>query len=1112
MTPQRLLPLLAILATLLAGTLYVLLAPTSDPAHATPVRALGEPSAEAGDAPGARGAEGALVAGDEPSAAAGAREARRAAGPDERAVEVRVVLPRGAPADPGLRVVALPPRGSAGTTPERVDELLASGGATAAPVGVDGTAVLVLARDVGPRELVVDGRYLLLDEPRHLPADASDAVLRPRLGACVVVRVAAPLDGEPLAGEVALTGADLSARRGVWRRRAQPARAGELVFRAVDADTTWTLLPLLERHHAWARLGLELEAGRDLVADVEPAQGVDLTGVVVDEGGSPVAGVDVRVPSAPWFGGADGRSTTSDERGAFELLAVAPGEVRVEAAADGWRTARGDALELADGERRDGLRLVLSRGAAIAGVVHRTDGRPAAGAEVVVESSGGGGAPWMGGGRPRRAGEATAGDDGRFRVTGLEDGTFAVRASLVPDEALAPRWRADEEGVRSGREDLALVLAGPVTFTGRVVDDRGQPVRAFQVVARAAREGGPSETQAFEDEDGRFAFERATPGAWRVEARADGHVSDPPVELVLPHAGEELELGLARASRVAGRVVDPTGAPVAGATVRATDGGETNPWGGPGGPSARSDETGRFELERLAPGDASFTAEAEGWADSEPVAVALVAGSDLESLLLALRVGGRIEGVVSTPEGTPLAGRRVTWGSNAMGFGSRGETRSDASGRFAFAAVTPGQWAVSASPGLGEMGERMRGRSDPGAWIEVMGELLTETVTVADGEVVEVYLGGEPRRPVRVFGTVTRAGEPLPGARVFAVSEGNAVFQGMKSVECGADGSYELVVDRPGPHVVSAALEQVGVELLVDVPRADETRVDLAIPLGGLAGRVRRDDGDPAPGVRLSLQREDGLGRVRWSGGQTAADADGRYAFESLEPGVYTVRANVATFGGAADEAWGAAVADGVVVARDAVTDGVDFKLERAGAVEGVVQDPSGTPLAGAGVFVRDAAGRVLSPVATATTGAGGRFRRAGLAPGEYTLSVRGEGVAANDAARVVVQSGETSEVRLSVEAGVTVRVALEDPDGAARRARVEVLDGDGREVGALLTQRQLRALFNEGSSSRERVVGPLPPGRYTVRATTEDGRVSERRVTLRERDEEKLVRLRLDA
>ena len=225
------------------------------------------------------------------------------------------------------------------------------------------------------------------------------------------------------------------------------------------------------------------------------------------------------------------------------------------------------------------------------------------------------------------------------------------------------------------------------------------------------------------------------------------------------------------------------------------------------------------------------------------------------------------------------------------------------------------------------------------------------------------------------------------------------------------------------------------------------------------------------------------------------------------------MRANVSGWGGpgaSVESSWGSEVIGGIEVEKDSVTSGIDFELEGAGGVKGIVRDPDGAPAAGVTVFFRDEAGRMVSSVSGTNTNAAGRFEKTGLAPGSYTLSARAEGFAASESASVRVESGQTAEIEFEVEVGTTLLVTLEDGQGEMQRARVEVLDGNGVEVGGMMTIQAMQSAFNEGASTREQRVGPLPPGRYTVRATTPDGTSKERRVSLRGRETEKTVKLRL--
>lgn len=1044
-----------------------------------------------------------------------------------RTLDVAVALPAGAPPDPGLAVVALPPDELDDRTPgdwlaEHGDETPAGGGR--APVGADGRARLTLPDDGGELTLFVDGRFLY-GAPVTVAPDDETARLEAELGACLLVRIDVESGGEP-AGDLRLFGGvwDARNRDGFDARTIAAASGGEVVVGGLNADFLWTLVPDLETHHAPFTMGLELEPGEEREHRLTLRAGASVSGVVVDADGRPVEGARVRSQDAgrgggPWGGGRD-EGVRTDADGRFELRALRPGQRTLSASAEGWRETETDELELLEGQRIEDLTIALERGLAIEGVVVWGDGRgPAAGAKVVaatrIERRAFGSMSFS---RVVDAGDGETDEDGRFALRGLDEGTYQLRASCADpatgDEAggEAVLWRAEAEDVVAPARGVELRLAGPLVFAGRVVDDRGEPVTAFELAVESTQDGGPEESQAFKSEDGTFTFARVGAGEWRVEVEADGHVQDQPATVTLPHDGTPVELVLLRTASVRGRVLDTGGHPVADALVIVDGGsGDGNPWRGSSGPETETDAEGRFLLEDQRPGGLALTAAADDWADSEVLPLELQPGQELADATLFLRVGGRIEGVVVTPEGEPIPGQRVSYGENTMGFGGNGATKTDGAGRFAFEHVTPGEWSVTASPSFEEIGEQMQadGASET-TFFDVMGQMISKTVVVVDGETVQVYLGGEPKRPVRVFGVVERDGEPLVGAQVFAVAEGKAILQGMKAAVTDEAGRYELTVDRPGAYVVSARLERQGVERDVDVPRADEVRVDLFVPLGRIEGTVLGPDGRPLGGARLAIQREDGLGRMRWDGSQAVTDDRGRYAFEDLEAGVYTVRANVAGFGGGADGDLGSAVRSGLEVDEDRATTGVDFRLTKAGRVEGVVRGSDGQPVARASVFFRDEAGRLVSQVAAATTDATGRFEQDGLAPGVYLVSVRSDEHASNDQASVTVRSGEASEVELAVETGTIVKVKLVDPDGLAKRSRVEVFDRDGTEVGGLVSISALQALFSEGSSTSVHEIGPLPPGRYRVVGTLPDGTTVDRSVRLRGEAEKDVV-LKLD-
>lgn len=168
---------------------------------------------------------------------------------------------------------------------------------------------------------------------------------------------------------------------------------------------------------------------------------------------------------------------------------------------------------------------------------------------------------------------------GEVHFQGLGDGLWMVRAQWG-------EYRAD-----SDHFELSESQTGPFTFAllgrgrirGRVEWTTGQPASVFQVVAHRshrppASSDGQMETRAWTrtGPDGSFTLENLVWGDYRVIARrvevVDSRRSRLSAEVTLGEATPEFELSgpltLHRVEeRVTGRVIDESGAPVAGVTV-----------------------------------------------------------------------------------------------------------------------------------------------------------------------------------------------------------------------------------------------------------------------------------------------------------------------------------------------------------------------------------------------------------------------------------------------------------------------------------------------------------------------------------------------------------------
>jgi hypothetical protein len=244
--------------------------------------------------------------------------------------------------------------------------------------------------------------------------------------------------------------------------------------------------------------------------------------------------------------------------------------------------------------------VVLPAGASSKGTVVDSGGHPVGGASVVIGAA-----------DPMRRVEAMVEEGGAPDAETSADGWFRVGAAA----ARGHRSRGHGRGLRratrgralrgrqraADRRCLRIVLSPTSRLTGRVVDREQHPLAGVQVacsIERRARDMAlhavGSRESVTTDDDGRFALRDLAEGIVHVLAYAEGYQ---PGELeVADRAGRDaldLELVLLPGA-VSGRVLDSSGAPVAGAQVGVAS--------GRGGPHALSDAEGVYRLDGVAPG------------------------------------------------------------------------------------------------------------------------------------------------------------------------------------------------------------------------------------------------------------------------------------------------------------------------------------------------------------------------------------------------------------------------------------------------------------------------------------------------------------------------------
>jgi protocatechuate 3,4-dioxygenase beta subunit len=271
-------------------------------------------------------------------------------------------------------------------------------------------------------------------------------------------------------------------------------------------------------------------------------------------------------------------------------------------------------------------------------------------------------------------------------------------------------------------------------------------------------------------------------------------------------------------------------------------------------------------------------------------------------------------------------------------------TTTDAEGRFSLEGLEAGAYAVWADgpPGTG----------------------LVEDVA-AGSEGVEVRLGeGFP-----LAGEVRdEDGAQVRGVLVTALHrEHSRYFE----VLTGEDGHFRFESLPPADY--SLVFSREG--LLPEHREVDE-ELDSAVEVmmfrpQRLTGRVVRG-GAPVAGVRV---RAEGAQRVL----DTASDAEGRFAFEGLEPSAYALTASHE----------GEDAAEEVVLEPQVPPPEVELVLGGGVRVRGTVRDAQGRPIADAEVAIWAGGQRRGADWTTTRTGADGTYSLGPVAPGRYQLKAR---------------------------------------------------------------------------------------------------------------------------
>lgn len=576
-------------------------------------------------------------------------------------------------------------------------------------------------------------------------------------------------------------------------------------------------------------------------------------------------------------------------------------------------------------------------------------------------------------------------------------------------------------------------------FTGFVVDLEGRPLAGATVRALGfTRWGDRDDSRALVDWD----TETAADGSFRLpatprdnlyftlEVRAADHA---PRELRNQRAspGRTRDLGEIRLDRgftLSGQVVDPRGLPVAEARVQAYRDPQ-HPRGAEAllglppleGFEAVTDREGNFTIALLPQGAIRLRAEAEGYFESWSGIASAIPDTEAAGMVIHLREGARVFGVVLDQGRHPVAGARVQVESrgSALDDTYRVETESAADGRFTL--TVPGAFdritLTAASDGFFVERRRLRESQVPEPQ-----ELLLTPAPQLSGVVVD------------------GAGRAVPGATVRLVEQGEnrldpRTMAANDEATSAEDGSFTLQPKLRsawgGRFTVYAWQEDfaTGQSEMFRLRESSNFRMpDLRLVLEegfSVAAEVRTAAGEPAAGSRVVLrklryQRQGRLGSTdpaQARGGDIFAtastDAAGMVRFPGLGTGDWRLEAHLPGHSPVQSE-------DFSLIDADFET---TLSLQALAGISGqVVGD------LGAFQRLRVTANAPGQETRDAMVDADGRFEIPGMMPATWSLALReadpgggegflyGNGTPLARADGIEVVAGRTEEVRLELE------------------------------------------------------------------------------------------------
>lgn len=587
--------------------------------------------------------------------------------------------------------------------------------------------------------------------------------------------------------------------------------------------------------------------------DFQLYRGLRVSGVVVDESGSPVPHADV---TASTFGSNNqvNDSADADAQGRFSLVGFPPNSsVMIQAYKDELFAARENHRFDIENADLNGITIKMMVSTWVSGHVVDQSGIAVARMRLVARPPG----------QFEQSSSTRTRTDGSFVISRLLPGTYEIHLqNNGPISADALHTFTIAKGQKI--EGLRLIYeAGDLTISGTVTDSNNQPIHPAAVV-----ELSNIQRRALTDAEGHFTLTGLDDREYTLFA-IDQENSTSDTQSVRPGANN-IRFVIKEKAAIEGNVID-AGNGQAVTNFEIDDASDTNHRNSYDASrfQAVSHPEGRFTLQQVSLGSRTVLVKADGYALASVTVPDLQPGEIRSNILVRLEPEAHIEGRVADERGNPIGDARIYLGELPRNWqrDNRHRTTTDATGAFKLTEMNAGSheiWAVH-------------------DYFIPASTQVTAAVGYPANALITLNSGGT------IAGRITVAGRPVQAGRINANQRDNA-RGGTYNTRTNANGYYEIAGLPEGEYSTTAYAGPRSRKITAQVAKNMTTEVNVDFPnaTGRIYGRVTGSNDQPLPGDKYFsavITNADGLSENQ----RSAIASDGKYEFAAVPPGAVAI-------------------------------------------------------------------------------------------------------------------------------------------------------------------------------------------------------------------------------